>query len=340
MSAKPSCAPEGAGHWSGLQHALVPRLWPRFAVSQGEGNVTPHPCGARLEPAPHRIRQRVSFHRRQGFVSPLRALDRAGAGAVRLEARLTKKRIPRPRPYNGVMRITQQNPLLWLLLLLTAWACLAAPPCGAKTASWQNSGPETASSEMTAWEAAPRLGFGGLAEESASAALVATESAAVPAGYIRNVDGTVSGPLGGTYTTTGAVDANGNSIYVGGNGNYYTLSAEGSTRIPSPNPPSGIGVTGQIGEDYLQASFETTQGIRFVDQLTLDNVANESKVGYTSLDADTALQVSKDTELLNTNVVNGVTWHFFTSPVTGLNGPSPGLYNALTNAGINIVIHP
>jgi hypothetical protein len=74
------------------------------------------------------------------------------------------------------MRIATKNPLLRLLLLLTAWACLAAPPCGAKTASWQNSGPETASSEMTGWEAAPRLGFGSLAAENASDLLVATES--------------------------------------------------------------------------------------------------------------------------------------------------------------------
>jgi filamentous hemagglutinin len=168
----------------------------------------------------------------------------------------------------------------------------------------------------------------------------------VPDGYIQNLDGTVTGPKGGSYTPAGTVDANGNSIYVGGNGNYYTLSAEGSARIPSPNPPSGIGATGQIGEDYLQslggqyqAPFPTSQGLRIVDQLTLDNIANESKVGYAGLDADTALQVSKDAELLNTGVVNGVTWHFFNSPVTGLGGPSPALYNALNNAGIKVVFH-
>jgi filamentous hemagglutinin len=88
-----------------------------------------------------------------------------------------------------------------------------------------------------------------------------------------------------------------------------------------------------------QVGFQTDQGVRIVDQLTPDNIANESKVGYTVLDADTLLQVSKDTELLNSGVVNGVTWHFFTSPVTGLGGPSPTLYNALTNAGIKMVIH-
>jgi len=72
------------------------------------------------------------------------------------------------------MRTAQKNPLLWLLLLLTAWACLAAP----KTASWQNSDLESASGGLTLWEAAPRLGFGGLAEESASVPLVGANSVA------------------------------------------------------------------------------------------------------------------------------------------------------------------
>lgn len=47
-----------------------------------------------------------------------------------------------------------------------------------------------------------------------------------------------------------------------------------------------------------------------VDQLDPSNIANEAKVGYTTLDASTALQVSKDAELLNTGVVDGVTWNF------------------------------
>lgn len=74
------------------------------------------------------------------------------------------------------MPITRQNPLLWLLLLLTAWACLAAPQWGAKTASGNFYGRETASGELTGWEAAPRLGFGGLEGKSASVPLVGANS--------------------------------------------------------------------------------------------------------------------------------------------------------------------
>lgn len=113
-----------------------------------------------------------------------------------------------------------------------------------------------------------------------------------------------------------------------------------------PNPPTGIGSTGQIGEDALkllggtsQKTFETSLELRVVDQLDLNNIANEAKVGYTSLDASTALQISKDAELLSTRSVDGVTWNFYTSPVTGQGGPSVNLLKALTEAGIKVVVH-
>ncbi|WP_229656704.1 two-partner secretion domain-containing protein [Burkholderia pseudomallei] len=172
------------------------------------------------------------------------------------------------------------------------------------------------------------------------------ESTNVPKGYTANADGTVTGPKGGSYTRTSAVDASGNPIYIGGNGNYYTLGDNGVTRVVSPNPPSGIGATGQIGETALQSlggqsqvTFQTSQGIRVVDQLTPSNIANEAKVGYTYFDANTATQISKDVELMKTGAVNGVTWNFYTSPVTGKGGPSPDLLKVLTNAGIKVVIH-
>ena len=73
-------------------------------------------------------------------------------------------------------KMRQANPLVWLLLLLTAWACLVASPCGAKTASGNFYGPETASGEMTGWEAPPRLGFGDLTGKVASVPLVGENS--------------------------------------------------------------------------------------------------------------------------------------------------------------------
>ena len=171
-------------------------------------------------------------------------------------------------------------------------------------------------------------------------------SFAVPKGYTQELDGSVTGPGGGVYKATGALDSSGNQIYLGGNGNYYTLTGEGSTRIVSPNPSTDIGSTGQIGENALkslggqsQVSFQTSQGARFVDQLAPGNIAHESKVGYTSLDATTALQVAKDAELLSRGMVNGITWNFYTSPVTGRVGASPSLLKALSDAGIKVVVH-
>lgn len=83
----------------------------------------------------------------------------------------------------------------------------------------------------------------------------------------------------------------------------------------------------------------TSQGPRVIDRLAADGVANEAKVGYTTLDTSTALQVSKDAELLQTKAVNGVAWNFYTSPVTGQGGPSAALLKALTDAGIKVIIH-
>jgi len=109
---------------------------------------------------------------------------------------------------------------------------------------------------------------------------------------------------------------------------------------------SAIGSTGQVGEQWLaqnlggesQVFFNTTQGGRYVDQLVGD-VANESKVGYQSLTPTIQLQIAKDAELLNGGTLQGVNWHFFQSPVTGLGGPSQPLLNALQQNGINVIIH-
>ncbi|MHB1530037.1 MAG: hypothetical protein ACYCXT_11545 [Acidiferrobacteraceae bacterium] len=50
-------------------------------------------------------------------------------------------------------------------------------------------------------------------------------------------------------------------------------------------------------------------------------------------------EISKDAELLNAGRVQGVDWHFFQSPVTGLGGPSQPLLKALQQNGINVIIH-
>jgi hypothetical protein len=111
------------------------------------------------------------------------------------------------------------------------------------------------------------------------------------------------------------------------------------------NAYSRIGSTGKVGEDALkllgarsQAYFPTSMGGRRVDQLVL-GVAHEAKVGYVSLGKDVAKQIAKDVELVQTNAVAEVIWHFFRSPVTGRIGGSAPLYEQLRKAGIGIVVH-
>lgn len=78
------------------------------------------------------------------------------------------------------------------------------------------------------------------------------------------------------------------------------------------------------------------QGGRFIDQF-VNGVANESKVGYTSLTKDIKMQIAKDVELLGNSAETGVkkvVWNFFESPVTGKAGGSKPLLEALKKAGI------
>lgn len=42
---------------------------------------------------------------------------------------------------------------------------------------------------------------------------------------------------------------------------------------------------------------------------------------------------------MQTQQVQGVNWHFFDSPVTGLGGPSQPLLNSLQQNGINVIKH-
>ena len=67
------------------------------------------------------------------------------------------------------------------------------------------------------------------------------------------------------------------------------------------------------------------------------DVAHESKVGYTYLTDSNRAQIAKDVELMVTNQVSSVTWHFFTSPLTGLRGASGPLMEELTGNGTNVV---
>ena len=85
----------------------------------------------------------------------------------------------------------------------------------------------------------------------------------------------------------------------------------------------------------------TSSGTRIIDQVVVsgqDIIANESKVGYTSLTYDINLQVAKDSELLQSGQVTEVIWHFYQSPVTGEIGASQPLLDLLDQKGIKYLI--
>lgn len=79
-----------------------------------------------------------------------------------------------------------------------------------------------------------------------------------------------------------------------------------------------------VGGDSQQYK-KTSLGRRFIDQLSPDNIAHESKVGYTTLTQRVKTQILKDAELIKTEEINGAHWHFFTSGVTGKGGASQQL---------------
>jgi hypothetical protein len=130
---------------------------------------------------------------------------------------------------------------------------------------------------------------------------------------------------------------------IGATGRVASMLPVGAARFSVA--ARGIGATGRVGEAALKAlggesqvAFRTSLGRRAVDQL-VRGVAHESKVGYASLTKSVARQIAKDVELIGSREIQGATWHFFRSSVTGRIGPSAPLRQALEEAGMRIVIH-
>ncbi|MEL7648778.1 MAG: hypothetical protein AAGU76_11835, partial [Sedimentibacter sp.] len=104
--------------------------------------------------------------------------------------------------------------------------------------------------------------------------------------------------------------------------------------------------TGKAGEEYLaklvggesQVYFKTSQGGRYIDQLA-DDIAYESKVGYTTLTDFVKKQILKDAELIEQGAIKGANWNFFRSDVTGKVGASKPLLDFLEQHGITYTIH-
>jgi hypothetical protein len=82
-----------------------------------------------------------------------------------------------------------------------------------------------------------------------------------------------------------------------------------------------------------EVRFDTELGTRIVDVLTPENIAIESKVGYTTVSRVTASQMAKDQLLIESGKVSGVKW-IFSPNEYGDVGPSGPLGDALDSAGI------
>jgi RHS repeat-associated protein len=103
---------------------------------------------------------------------------------------------------------------------------------------------------------------------------------------------------------------------------------------------------GKVGEDFLNNAFGGTPQVsigigkerRVIDNLTESGVAQESKVGRTSLTKTVQRQISKDVDLINNpnSQVRSSEWHFF--PGKGL-GPTKPLQNELNRVRIPFVVH-
>jgi len=123
--------------------------------------------------------------------------------------------------------------------------------------------------------------------------------------------------------------------------------------VPAPNAPKNAPGTaivpksavelGNWGEARLahdlgnqgfkpKTAYRTSLGKRFVDRL-VDGVEHEAKAGVdVGLTSQTRTQALKDAELIATNKVRGVVWHFY-------QGAKQELLDFLTQHGIKYVVH-
>ena len=132
---------------------------------------------------------------------------------------------------------------------------------------------------------------------------------------------------------------NGASGTASGNISYYA-------KLPTRSLGNKIYMNGLSGERELmrmfggesQAYFYTSLGARYIDQLA-NNIAHESKVGYTTLTERIMIQIQKDVELISKGVIDGSVWHFFESTVNGKKGASEELIKYLIEKGIEYIIH-
>ncbi len=89
---------------------------------------------------------------------------------------------------------------------------------------------------------------------------------------------------------------------------------------------------------YFEAYYYGVKGGRYIDQLAND-IAHESKVGYTCLSNRIRIQILKDAYLLEKEEFKKVIWHFYKSDITGRGGATQSLLDFLEENGIEYIIH-
>jgi filamentous hemagglutinin len=85
-----------------------------------------------------------------------------------------------------------------------------------------------------------------------------------------------------------------------------------------------------------QVPFDVDGEIRWVDNLTPEDVAQEAKFGQQGLNEFVEQEIQKDLDLWGNQQVSGVQWWFFTSSEAG--GPSGPLLQYLYNQGIEVFL--
>lgn len=109
--------------------------------------------------------------------------------------------------------------------------------------------------------------------------------------------------------------------------------------------PVAARVSGKFGESLLARMFPnalkqisklTNLGRRVPDQVD-GLITREAKAGLVHMSGKVGKQIAKDADLVRQGYT--VEWHFFKSPTTGMSGPSDKVWQALQQAGINIIEH-
>jgi hypothetical protein len=134
------------------------------------------------------------------------------------------------------------------------------------------------------------------------------------------------------YKTLDFVDLDYNLAGSGASGDLGLAVRKIKKDIVRTNYKVGNDASNNISKRYpgskREVHISTTDGSRYIDVLTKEGLAIESKVGRVSLSKSVKRQILKDLEILRdpTTPVSKLMWEFSKSPTTGKIGPTKALY--------------